>query len=106
MTCIEGLNYSVTIHVKSESRIICLGKTQGQPLSNYQILMKRQKFRGQTIDKTIAKPAGVIKNQGDTELEKGFFQNKALRDLKFSGMVVLDRTLHSEKIASHIPLPW
>ena len=34
-------------------------------LTNYQFLIKRnqQKIEGQTIDKTMAKPVGVVKNQ-------------------------------------------
>ena len=49
-------------------------KKQGH-LTNYQFLMKRrqQKILGQTIVKTIAKPASAIKNQ-----KQSIICNKAL----------------------------
>ena len=54
--------FNNTIHDKTKSRIICLAKNQGH-LTNYQFLMKRtQKIWSQTMDKTMAKPAGVVKN--------------------------------------------
>ena len=72
----------------------------------YKLLSRQNSFLSLQVWKSgLGIPISPLR---DTELEKGFFQNKVLRDFKFGGMVVLDKTLHSavKKIASHIPLPW
>ena len=46
---------------------------QGLPHLSYQFLIKRtqQKIQGQTIDKTVAKPAGVVKKpRGNHNLKR------------------------------------
>ena len=67
----------IYIRDKILSRIICLAKNQGHLLTNDQFLMKRtqQNIPGQTVDKTMAKPIGVVKNQ-----EKPIICNKAMID--------------------------
>ena len=52
------------MHDKSKSWIY-LANNQGHLLTNYQFLMieTQQKIWGQTADKTMAKPVGVVKNQ-------------------------------------------
>ena len=61
-------------------------KNQGHLSTNYQFLMKRrqQKIRCQTMNETMAKPAGVVKNH-----EKIITWNGAISKLLFFSMSLL-----------------